>query len=536
MNYNKKYLKYKNKYLTLKSQYGGIEQEHVKSIFIPETEFLTNCLLPTEDKNYYYNQNLFSYWISSSHNTYLPYDQLTGESSVCYYFLQSMTYHGGCLEIDTDRIEGNDIIITHLSTNSRTIKLSSVLQIIKECIDIKKEKKILGGPIILNFDNKNLKTPKEYKVFWDVIKRELLDKGDYVSEIGKSISEEKISDLDNKILFRWSENKKCNDKDIKDDTDVSSDICPPNKDILKKISSTYKSWIHLLKGNSEFENKILPCSRNETTSIQVSLFNEINEPNYNLICNSQRNIIRTFPHFSSMLSGNYSNMKYFRDGIQMTALNIQKIDNPWYLNSAIFLLKNIKSTNSKEEPLAYRLKPLWLLGLIPHPGYYNLNIKCATKINLLYGLTNINENGTEINFVNIDITIPFFVIECQGYKFGVEIPWNFSKLKDKLTVNLYKIEKSFINNFNEVKMNKTNHDLDCRESSLLNSNISLPITIYYEWTKSKDNIIKSLEVYNEKINKLRTNYKYKDNVTKDFLDNLRLFNNYQDDLAKSMVY
>ena len=46
--------------------------------------------------------------------------------------------------------------------------------------------------IILNFDNKNLKTPKEYKVFWDVIKRELLCKGDYVSKIDKSISEEKI--------------------------------------------------------------------------------------------------------------------------------------------------------------------------------------------------------------------------------------------------------------------------------------------------------------------------------------------------------
>jgi hypothetical protein len=229
-------------------------------------------------------------------------------------------------------------------------------------------------------------------------------------------------------------------------------------------------------------------------------------------------------------------MKYFRDGIQMTALNIQKIDNPWYLNSAIFLLKNIKSTNPKEEPLAYRLKPLWLLGLIPHPGYYNLKITCKKKINLLYGLTNINVNGTEINFVNIDITIPFFVIECEGYKFGVEIPWNFSKLKDKLTVNLYKIEKSIINNFNEVKMNKTNHDLDCRESSLLNSKSSLIITIDYEWTKLEDNIIKSLKVYNEKINKLRTNYKYKDNLTKDFLNDLTLFNSYQDDLAKSMVY
>ena len=79
------------------------------------------------------------------------------------------------------------------------------------------------------------------------------------------------------------------------------------------------------------------------------------------------------------LNDNYSNMKYFRDGIQMTALNIQKIDNPWYLNSAIFLLKNIKSTNLNEKPLAYRLKPLWLLGLIPHPGYYNLKIKKELK-------------------------------------------------------------------------------------------------------------------------------------------------------------
>ena len=242
-----------------------------------------------------------------------------------------------------------------------------------------------------------------------------------------------------------------------------------------------------------------------------------------------------YPHFSSTLSGNYSNMKYFRDGIQITALNIQKIDNPWYLNNAIFLLKNIKSTNPEERPLAYRLKPLWLLGLIPHPGYYNLNINCIKKINLLYGLTNKNVNGTEINFVNIDISIPFFVIECEGYKFGIEIPWNFSKLKDKLTVNLYKIEKSF-NNFNEVKIDKKNHDLDCRESSLLNSKSSLPITIDYEWTKSEDNIIKSLEVYNQKIEELRTSNKYKANVTEDFLNNLCLFNVYQDDLAKLMFY
>ena len=56
MDYNKKYLKYKNKYLTLKSQYGGIVQESVKPAFISESKFLTNCLLPDEHQKYYYNQ------------------------------------------------------------------------------------------------------------------------------------------------------------------------------------------------------------------------------------------------------------------------------------------------------------------------------------------------------------------------------------------------------------------------------------------------------------------------------------------------
>ena len=35
----------------------------------------------------------------------------------------------------------------------------------------------------------------------------------------------------------------------------------------------------------------------------------------------------------------------------------------------------IKTSLNNNKPLAYRLKPLWLIGLIPHPGYYNLSIQ-----------------------------------------------------------------------------------------------------------------------------------------------------------------
>jgi hypothetical protein len=59
----------------------------------------TNIISPNEE--WYFKQSLFSYWISSSHNTYLPYDQILGRSSICYYRLQLMFYYGGCVEIDT---------------------------------------------------------------------------------------------------------------------------------------------------------------------------------------------------------------------------------------------------------------------------------------------------------------------------------------------------------------------------------------------------------------------------------------------------
>ena len=380
-NYYDSYIKYKNKYSNLENQIG--------SGFTAESEFLTNSISPSV--SYYLRQNLFNYWISSSHNTYLPYGQIFDPSSVCYYRLQSTMYHGGCFEIDTDSIspDKKDIIITHLPTNSKNIKLSTVLKILLGVMNDKIKKNIKSGPIILTFDNKKLTKKEEHMIFWNIVNNELLDKNPgIVVKIDElfDLSKIPIDDLSNKILLRWGENESCNES-TNLNANVGKDVCPPPKEILNKITSVNKSWMHLKKGHVKFV-KHIDNIRNQTVSISTSLVNKVTEPNQFIISNTQRNFLRIYPHWSSVGSGNYDNLKFFRDGVQIVALNLQTIKDPWYLNSAIFLpntgtpctpiqtLEGLCSRGWKDSlngyPLAYRLKPIWLLGLIPHPGYYNL--------------------------------------------------------------------------------------------------------------------------------------------------------------------
>jgi Phosphatidylinositol-specific phospholipase C, X domain/Phosphatidylinositol-specific phospholipase C, Y domain len=562
MEHFKKYLKYSSKIENFK---GGNNSE--------ENDFYSSQIDLSND--FYFKQNLYNYWISSSHNTYLPYGQILDPSSVCYYRLQSMIYFGGCLEIDTDSATNDDIIVTHLPTNTKSIKLSSILKVIANSIEEKNKKKYKTGPIILTFDNKKLSKKSEHTVFWNVLNKELIDK-DLLFKIDDDydLRNIPISDISNKVLIRWGKNKKC-DEDTDENEKVGKDLCKPKTEILQKYSET--SWIHLQKGHIKYGEEII-SDNNLTVSISVPLVDKLTNPNINIIVNTQRNIMRTYPHFSKIKSGNYNNIMFYRNGIQIVATNIQTIENSWYLNRAVFMpptglpctpketLSN-KDCNhgwknpieSDDVPIPYRLKPLWLLGLKPYPGLYDLKItfKKSEKIsenitnisneyhnlNVTYGLTNkeysIDKIGGSVTIADVDVTVPFFILKLHkfssSYKTGADIVWDINKLKDTTSFDVYKIAKTF-SGYNKVDLD--DGDYDCINSTIFNARKRARITMDFEWTKSVSNKnkehIEHFAKYNEIVKQVRSNKDFSSKKTIDFLQNIELFNTYQNSFFEKM--
>ena len=548
-------------------------------------EYYSNHLNLTHPN--YFSQSIYSYWISSSHNTYLPYGQIFDPCNECYYRLILLIYFGGCVEIDTYGISKNhdDVIINHLPTNLKEINLRQILKIVISSLKMKELRKIVSGPIILTFDNKKLNKKWQHDIFWKIIEEELLttDHFKYVAIITDNydLTTIPINSISNQILLRWSENKSCpnNNSDI----DVGTNLCAPSiKNSYSKINSR---WIHLLKGHNDLSRSIVTDKKghlinNDTRSISIPIQYKYRKDNYNLVVNLQRNILRMFPHFSYTMSQNYNNMIYFRDGVQITALNLQYISDSWFLNKSVFMprtgvpctpseTENYNNENNKQcragwkngennDPLAYRLKPLWLLGLIPNPGLYKLHIKilkCSkilengslidvsneyTQSKILYGLTlDQKKNGLNsyIVFNSIDVTVPYFVLHIiktskfmkqSVYTTGIEIPWNLEQSIKKLTVDVYKIMKTITGTFNKVELSN-----NCNESKIFNTNKQLRIELEYNWTFENEN--NEMIQYNQSIKQLRESSKYNSISIPYFLNNLDILKDFQTDLANLLV-
>jgi hypothetical protein len=546
--WEKKAAKYKSKYLALKKQLGG---------FIPEPEFMTSRIDPNLD--FYLSQNLFSYWISSSHNTYLPYDQNTDPVNVCYYRLQSMVYSGGCVEIDTYGIQDGDVIISHMITNRSNIKLGDILDIIMDALNSKIKRDIKSGPFILNFDNSSpsnsLRKKSEQAIFWQTINIKLLS-GPKVDEYKKLIrsndnpvlriddnfdlSRIPIKAMSNKILFRWGLNDNCEKED------VGNNLCP-HTEITGKISTNPNQWVHLNKSKMGFIKNYVD-SRNMSQSTSSPFISKLTRINLFLIVNTQRNIMRFYPHALNIFSGNYDNMKYFRDGAQITAINLQKIGNARLLNDAIFLpsTSNFCLPDEIENGicnnfLSYRLKPLWLIGLVPYPDLYDLQITLPNddQFKFIYGLNKKEYLPTNrIIFIqDIDVTVPFFVVEKSEFQNGIEIVWSQSNLSGMLTFNIHKFNVQTTGVINRNEYNQVDLSNNCANDRLINYSQTQTFTIEYTWTKSNseenNNHKQLIKPYNDSI--IDTRKDFKESTIK-LLNNIDQLNNYQDTLFYNMNF
>lgn len=360
---------------------------------------------PSNDK--YYKHPIYDYWILSSHNTYLPFDQYLAGANMCYYNLILNVFMGGCIEIDlygihkSKKDKNYDIKIRHAPVNRKFLKLSKTLkkivQIMKHKYDLKQSGKNLPiGPLIISFDNKDISFKDKddinsdeqmQNIFWKVLNDNLLK---YDNKLCKSdlskcpwiqiISDEtldytkiNLEDLDMKILLRGKERQNFKRIITGGITGGSTKkmFIPPQDKLFEGYENIFNSetrWFHLSNTKlKSFEGLAVDKSGNQIKNMSESIasygikklggsdsqvIKDIEEKHiitYYAIENTKYNLIRIFPDGKRIKSHNYDNLGYLMNGCQLVALNFQVIDKPWFQVMAIFNPDFFTTCNEKCE-------------------------------------------------------------------------------------------------------------------------------------------------------------------------------------------
>jgi hypothetical protein len=263
------------------------------------------------------NKPLGDFYICSSHNTYLPGNQLSDRSAYHMYFAFLNKFKGGCLEIDPIKVtkDRSDIIINHANIQlTGGIKLGNLLYQIK--LWLLRNIDHVTGPIILTFDNKSVKSIKDHQVIWKVFNEVLFTKENL--DLGLTMSYDEvvkidtpIRDLIGKIILRWDEQKI--------NTDVKALIRP---------DTDAKTWIHINKPHVKLLSEAYQ-PENDRLSMQtfknnMKVFTKIHP---NLEAGKNRlTLKRLYPDPLKILSGNYNPDIYIQNGINCVALNFQHYD------------------------------------------------------------------------------------------------------------------------------------------------------------------------------------------------------------------
>ena len=164
----------------------------------------------------------------------------------------------------------------------------------------------------------------------------------------------------------------------------------------------------------------------------------------------------------------------------------------------------------------------------------------------------INKDMIDNKFIDIDVTVPFFIFEvkstkCEPYKMGAEIVWSKLDPEGNVSIDLHEIKKKD-KDYNHIQLNtasfkektigqffnfdrKMSNKDECMDERLFNSQNRIRITLNYKWTISKNNTEhqKRLKPYNDAVTYLMTGKKIQS-----LLGNLSEFNTYQDELAKKV--
>jgi phosphatidylinositol phospholipase C, delta len=264
---------------------------------------------------------LSEYWISSSHNTYLEGNQLTGTSSVAIY-KKVLLMGCRCVELDCWDGSNNDPIITHGHTLTSKIKFTDVINCIKE-----NAFKASEYPVILSIENHcgedQQKFMAKYMIetfgdlLWygefsefpspDKLKKKILLKNKKLPKDGKTVEDEEDDDDDEEVKTVEEEDdlilggatslvqKAPDDKLVtqKSETKKGKVLAKEFSDITVFDGKKFKSWSQT--------HEVY-----EMHSLKEGKVTKLIKKDYKSYCKfTSRQFIRTYPKGTRINSSNY---------------------------------------------------------------------------------------------------------------------------------------------------------------------------------------------------------------------------------------
>ncbi|UJR36403.1 hypothetical protein I4U23_029126 [Adineta vaga] len=342
---------------------------------------------------------LCDYYINTSHNTYLFYSQLTGESNPEAYNRALLT---GCRAVELDCYDGSDgqPIVTHGFTLVKPCSFESIIRYMEPNLF-----KTSPYPVILNIENHcSIEQQKEMaRILKEILGDRLITEeimGDNPATLPSP------EELKYKVLVRSKKRSKSKKLSSSDHTLSNSDAAD---DLLSEAIQNKEMNLFVYLQNVPFRDHRYAkahYSPLHSSSLDETRFEKISRENpSDLILQTTWRILRTYPGGLRQDSSNANPVDAWNYGIQMAALNYQNEDDIMPLCYGKFL---------DNGGCGYILKPDYLINA--HKSNYSpLNSQSDPDYPLTLTLKIISAQFlTRSNSTITDIPDPYVIVSIHG--------------------------------------------------------------------------------------------------------------------------
>ncbi|KAK2815469.1 hypothetical protein Q5P01_025936 [Channa striata] len=318
-----------------------------------------NCVFNPEHARVYHDmkQSLAHYFISSSHNTYLTKDQLTGESSIEPY-IRALNHGCRCVELDCWDGDKGEPIIYHGHTLTSKVPFVKVIETVNEYAF-----KASPYPLILSLENHCSIEQQTVMArhLRSILGHKLLTKPLDDLDCNKLPSPE---DLKGKILVKGKKEDivecSCSSSDLSSSDEEASHAegRPSTKTEEKKpaVSKLSPELSELVVYTRSVAFKSFELAA-KSPATDMSSFSEsealrlINDSGMYFVRHNSHQLSRIYPSGQRLQSSNYNPQDMWNAGCQIVALNFQTLGEQMDLNYGRFL---------QNGQCGYILKPLFM--------------------------------------------------------------------------------------------------------------------------------------------------------------------------------